>query len=248
MSITVDLWQTFEFDTLNTTNLAANDNCADGTWAIDDAVSKLSTSTSGERATIEAINATADSGTRGLKYVNDSVYDPAHLLYDWASAKSNLSLGFWFKAPTAFLGVYDEHDLCVVRNSYGERGPWIKCCDANAVTIKLFTPEQNYSAGISISVNTWYWITLKVVKNDKSYLRVYDTSSAQVGSEVNRTMSNRDSYGLEFGSVIGGARDNGGTFYYDDLIIDWTDATFPLGPGTASTATILRQMMAHHEG
>jgi hypothetical protein len=239
MSITVDLWQTFELTSVTAAQLALNDNCASGDWTVNDASAFLSVTAGAERATLEQINSTSDTGSKGLQYSNTANNTTGNIQYDFAAGHDNISFGFWFQISTEFIGSYKEHDLLVIKNVFGNGESYVKIAVNNATDLEIvpFNPDNGYGSHVHISDDTWYWITVKHVRNDKLYLRVYDTSGAQVESEVSIALSaDRASEWFSFGSYIGtdGAHFNE-TLLFDDLIVDWTDATFPLGPGSSSS-------------
>jgi hypothetical protein len=240
MSITVDLWQTFEGTAITQAQLEANDNCADGTWAVTDASSKLSRSATGEFATLEAINTVADTGTYGLAVDVNALNAAAYIDYIPASDKTDVSIGFWFKAPAAQIGTYNENDLLVVKSVTAQEGLYVKVANENAdnLFVYLYNTTDLYSASyVTIAGDTWYWCTVRTTKNGTNYLRIYNASGTQVGSEVSSPERfNENFHRFIFGSFIGIDHTNAGVYYLDDIILDWANATFPLGPGSPSVA------------
>lgn len=242
VNITADMWQTFEFDTLSTSDLDANDGVTGiGTWDIAGAT-RLSTSLASEMTTAATINAAADTGTRGLSY------DPAQGVgdarvqwtFDSVSRPAGMSFGFWFKADGAFSGSFDEHDIFVARRYLGNTNLYVKLDDDNGGIVHLFSENKGYSPGIRVDYDTWYWITGRwQMTNAVLSLHVYDVSGIQVGAEQQFSGSTINDKISHFapGSWIGPTdRDTRGVLSFDDLIVDWTDATFPLGPGGDATA------------
>lgn len=223
---TVDLWETFEFDTLTVANLDANDNCATGTWAITDASSKLDMNAVAEYATISNFNSTADPDGYGMRY-NNSGGQNAYLQYTFGTAPdaNPISVGFWVYVPTGL----PDYTTTLILYFYttGEASYLLRVGIYREAStyIMAWTP----STGPTLpATNAWYWVTLYVKKNATSYMRVYNSSGSLVGTEVNGTAGNFDLKFIQFGRRVGG--DTAVYLYYDDLVMDWTDATFPLGP------------------
>lgn len=246
--ITVNLWQDFNFDTLTVENLAANDHSTSGSWSIIDLNSRLSTNSAAEKVSSGTINGNLDqSGTHGMVYESPAAFDPARIIYQFSTRKATASIGFWFKFPAEYVGSFEggQPDILVVRNILGTNELYVKLTDNNAGNIYLFTVESNYSGNIPVDPDTWYWITV-VYGPTTHRLRVYDEEGNQVGSEQTRPGAGaefEEASTVSLGSLIG---DNGGggPFYFDDLVMDWSDATFPLGPPlTIAVPTILPTLL-----
>lgn len=235
--ITVDLWQDFEFATLNTTNLAANDHVTGGTWTITDPNSRLSTSTSAEKVSPGTFSGNSDaSGARGLRYESPVDFQEGIVTYEYASTHATVSFGFWFKFPAEYVGSFEggQPDIIYVENALGTNELYVKLWDDGSSHLVLFTAEAGYSTNVNVSPDTWYWITVKY--STTHTMRVYDEAGAQVGTEKTRTGSAQVSTQASLGNLIGD-EGGGGPFDYDDWVMDWTDATFPLGPPAASGAS-----------
>lgn len=233
--ITVNLWQDFNFDTLTPENLAANDHTSVGSWSIVDLNSRLSMSASAEMTFEGKINGITDvSGTRGMRYESPIDFDPGRIVYQFSTRKSTVSAGVAFKFPTEYVGSFEggQPDLLVIRNILGTNELYVKLVDNNGGRFHLFTVESNYSDAILVEPETWYWITV-TYGPDLHKLRVYDMSTGdQVGEEQTLPGAgavNEEAATVILGSLIGDTG-GGGPFDFDDLVLDWTDASFPLGP------------------
>lgn len=239
--ITVDLWQTFDFTTLDTTNLAANDNTAVGTWTVTNPDTTLATSASGEKISTGLINGNSDAGgTRGLSFTPPTPSsDNVTIDYEYDVEKDEVSFGFWYKFPAAFIGSDDEHDILYVENALGENELYVKHTDHGGPAgggngdLFLYTGEDEYSSRIVISdrPDEWLWITAKLEVGGLHRLRVFDEDGNQIGSEQTRTAHLSEPYHTaHLGSAVGALQGHSGSLYFDDWVMDWTDATFPLGP------------------
>jgi hypothetical protein len=209
-NITVDLWQ----------NLDATDflsNMPSG-WSKVDASNKLTMSTSGELSTLSCPGSVADTGTRGLAY--DATGGAiARLLY--TSDHGTTSFGFWFKTGvhSTWYNAFILNIESTVVITYG--------CGASCPNGYIYIYGGTGTA-VSVADNTWYWVTVKFVKNGASLMRVYDTTGSQVGNEM--SIDTPDSVWTKAYFGIGDNLNDTSTLYFDDIMMDWTNAVFPLGP------------------
>lgn len=98
-------------------------------------------------------------------------------------------------------------------------------------------------SAITVSDNTWYWVTGKFVRNGTSSLAVYNTSGVQVGSTVTGTAT--DYAADSFQIAIYGAPSST-ALYFDEVYVDYTSAAFPLGPPTEdATSARHRQLLVN---
>ncbi len=126
---------------------------------------------------------------------------------------ANFSIGFWFKLPNNTNGIIMFQDAGQnIRLYYYDSYFRLRGTDWTATTI-------------AATQNTWYWLTLDMVRNGISTLRVYDTNDNQVGSDSTVTAYNAAMSVVDF---FGGADDNPTAAYLDEVVVDITDATWPL--------------------
>jgi hypothetical protein len=224
-STTVNLWQDFEFDTVSDANLAANDHCADGTWVVTDAGGKLSTSTSGESATLTSINGSADSGTRGLAY-DHTGGTAARATYTFASSKTSaaVSYGFWYKSPPISSNVGDWA-LMSSGSAAGSSTATLQI-ERESGTLHVRVFGSDVPAYTNITANTLYWMTIKIQRGATCSLSVYSAVGSLVATS---SCTGNDVDQERFVLVTAQTRDISGTAYFDDLIVDWSTAAFPLG-------------------
>jgi hypothetical protein len=238
--VEVDVWQTFE-GPITSAGLAATDNSATYTssnWFVTDASGHLSADAAAEYTFGGTVNSTADSGTNGLVYsVTGEAGEPGRIEFFFPPGFDEASFGFWMKVPAALEGSFCENDQWRSEGVLATRLLHVKVRGDPNLGLFAFTPEQNYSSGISIEADTWYWCTIKFTRNvspDGWQVRLYDEDGNQVGSEQTRISSDDPVRFITLGSHIG--IDNPGLtgdFPFDDLVCDFTDATYPLGPPIA---------------
>jgi len=215
-SVTVDL--DYRFETVPDS----------GSWAKVDTGSKLSASATGEQTTIKCAGGTADVGTNGMKYTSGAATN-AYVEYTFASAKTGFSAGFWYKtgSVTSWATGPIAFQFCEVSGcASGASHAWYDTREMGGNTRQLGHATPGL---IGISDNTWYWVTIKWVRNAASSWALYDTAGNQVGATQDWTGFDADAAVVMVG-IYSGTTDLTSDVYWDDLWIDWTDSTFPLAP------------------
>jgi hypothetical protein len=223
--ITADVWEDFEFSTLDASSLAAHDHTSTGSWTVS-ATTNLALNTSGERATTSQINSATDAGTNGLiRYYNVASSD--YIRYSAGSALGNTSFGFWYYLPT--LGnAKAVYLLKIMDPAFADVGVEVAFYDNNGSNCKVLIGA---STGTNVfTQNAWYWLTGKIVKNSTSYLSVYNSSGTRVETDLTVTAANKDPSYFYLGGNSANSAGMSGAGYFDDFVLDWTDATYPLGP------------------
>lgn len=158
-------------------------------------------------------------GSQGVKY-NWSGGNTASLVFDLPSgAVAALSMGVWYKTPAndnakVTIGIMDHSSNFIFRiYNY-------------PTYLRLRNDSGTWSdTNITVSANTWYWLTMKAVKGDTCTLRAYDTNHDQVGDDITVAGDNND---IEELTLFGDAEDVETVIYMDEVVMDKTDATFPL--------------------
>lgn len=220
--ITADMWQTFELASLTTGELDAHDNIGTGTWTITDASSKLSLSTSGESNTLHKVNGTSDTGTNGL--ARDWTGGIAAIVYyEPAAAHDTATMAFWYKSasPTTFKSTY----ICRV-GSVQMIGVKFARDGGNPYFKLIGTGTTDGSA--TMAAATWYWISLKAVRNSTCTLKIYSGAGVLLDT-ITGTAANNTGNRFYLGDASGGS-DVATSDYFDDFVLDWTSAANPLGP------------------
>jgi hypothetical protein len=240
---TVDMWQTFDFPTLNTANLAANAHTTLGSWSIVNA-GDASTSNSGEKIAPAVFNGVGDTaGSAGLAYENNgTAYRPGTVQYVFDTHKKSFTTGFWLYVPSGMTGADDnEHDVLSINTFYSGTDTYLKLMNigVSEMILKSFIYYADIQAGfyssghVSLQQNAWYWIAVDYRNNDTVVFDVYDASLAFVGSVDHASdgaTPDDEIIGMWIGSLIG-ASENGmsGTMYWDDWVINWTNPKHPIG-------------------
>lgn len=241
-NLSADVWLDCEMATFDNAGCQANDHYNDGgtnPWTTVNGHGSMSAS--GQKTVAGTINNAADAGTKGLaidcNFLGGGTYTNfnLHASFGGPGYKAAVSCGFWFQMPTAFRGAFKECDLFRFRNPLGDHEPLIKALDDGSGKIFLHTVDESYSpTDIVIATSTWYWATMKYTQSGNAQMRVYDTTGAQVGSEQTRLANAQPCSTFDFGNISGATGAFAGNMYLDNLLIDWTTAAYPLGPGSAA--------------
>ena len=231
-NFTVDVWETFDFTAtagnVTTTLLEANDNYATtGYTFVSDSQTKMSTSTSGEQALINRPGGVTDAGTRGLAIDLTSLSASSYAWFTSPSDTNTVSVGFWFK--TATITDTRTYELALFQNSGSDF-----CMSLNfrndAGTYKLRQTTSDGNSDVNVSADTWYWLTAQYVRNGTCSFSVYTTAGSLVSAVTKTDSNNRVFSRIRFGISSAPAATDSVTLYYDDLLIVWNGALFPLGP------------------
>jgi len=212
-SFTYDVWVDFESNTDCTdAQIDATDHTAVGSWS--NTVGNLGCVSTAAKVHGDkgAAGAAAAGGVGRLKYILPASIGAA-------------SLGFWFKSGSGYAGwgVANQIILVVILE---DESLFYLGEGTNSGT----NARELYGTGadaITISDSTWYWITVGCTQNDVCEWALYNTSDAQVGATQENAIGNYYIDSIQIGSESGISATD---LYYDDLVMDFTDATFPLGP------------------
>ena len=150
---------------------------------------------------------------------------PCSLKYDIGSDRDAVSIGFWYRTPTSLKGtawstfffVNDGSNAIVTSiNIAGNNGKPV---------LRLFD-GKTHTKGPGVSLNKWYWIALKAVRNGSCTLRVYDAARRQLG-ELKKKGLDVPCRAVQF-SKSAAAYGDGVYECFDDFTADWTGVKYPL--------------------
>jgi hypothetical protein len=189
-----------------------------------------------ETDTASRVNVADDTaeyrGTYGMSYAA-SVTDAGYAVYDFATSPTTVSLGFWFKTGTyanKFAGITSWMSTY---SDGGSTGMYMR--GGGNDSIILLGCSLNAGGDIEVANATWYWVTMKLVRNGAagtSSMAIYNTAGSQVGSTITFAFPDEEIQFLRFGFESGTASST--AVFYDEIYVDWTDGTFPLGPPSGS--------------
>jgi len=226
--ITYDMWVDFEQCTTGsaptTACLASSTHGTAGSWNVSSMNGLLTIQTAGQGPAA----ATGDTGVRGMAY---NVANGAEGYIQWAppSAQRSLSFGLWYKTGNPGPWVEGPHFVGLYNNAYGDME---RLSDERngGTNVRQIRVSPTDSAVTGISDNTWYWCTVKWVEGGTSYFSVYDSSLNLVGTTTFTATNGFPAQLIYLGNSAATLAQSGETDYYDDLIVDYTNANFPLLP------------------
>ncbi|HEY4906542.1 MAG TPA: Ig-like domain-containing protein [Candidatus Acidoferrum sp.] len=239
--ITYNYWVDFEGAALGvtptTTTLASSTHGTGETWIISNPINSLTVVSSAQSGISGA------TGNRGLQY-NDPTGGVAYVGMYLPSTQTSVSMGMWYCTSNQSASSYayegGPNFFGFLNNAFGPT--WRLADERNSVdnvrSIRLSPtgPDSTSLRRITVSDNTCYWVSMKVVKGSTVTFNLYDTSLNLVGS-VNTTDSFNQSVDLVW---LGNEQKTAANLAYtnamDDLIIDYTNANFPLLPVSAPPA------------
>jgi hypothetical protein len=231
--LTVDVWQNFEFDTLNTTNLDANDHYATtGRWSITDGSTRLAMTSSGVKNLISLVGTTADTGASdayGMSYNAQSDDASAYILFTFVSPPTTFTTGFWYKTPASFPNWNHGWDILDLRTA-GTTAHRI----TNVGEISGYQ-ELSYGGGsgqhYQVTAGTWYYVALKYVRNASSTFQIFNSTGTSVFSYTFTGLDD-NIVGVRYGgsdcSIVDGGINI--TVYIDDILISFDGSAWPIGP------------------
>jgi large repetitive protein len=237
--IPYDMWADFEAVGVGAaptaTNLANSTHGAAGSWQV--------VNSSGSLSAIAAAQDTVagSAGTRGMQYNSPSNNPPDHLVWTLPATKTQVSLGMYYCTSNQSSSVFNfqegPHFLGFASNSFGDL--WRLVDERNAIdnsrSIRISPTGPVGSVKINVADNTCYWLAFRYVKSGTVDFSLYDTNLNLI-----QHVSTPETFGqnvdtLFLGSDLESA--TASTFYnlrFDDLIVDYTNATFPLLPASSA--------------
>jgi hypothetical protein len=135
---------------------------------------------------------------------------------------TNFSTGFWVRTP-ATITPNNRYQFLILENSVGD---WI--IDSEFVNDGGYQFQISNSTDIvyaPASTSTWYWVTVQYLRNQNMSVNIYNESHSLLGN-YSFSAPNYNSGNIFLGPSW--ASVSSGIGYYDDWVIDATDATFPL--------------------
>lgn len=233
-SITADSWCDFEFSaptagSMTTGALAGSTHGTAVTWTLRGA-NNFTTSSAGEEHTLSNVNGTPDAGTTGLALAADGSTFMSIQAAFGSGAVNSASAGIWYHVPASFSTDSNE-DIFQFSDSSGDLLLLAQLRRVSGVYNFHFI-ASGLAADIAVpAMSSWYWITMKFIKSGTCSAAVYTSAGVQVST----TQTTTDTTGLQTSNVRIGQEDTSTaitpvSIYWDDLVVNTTTATFPLGP------------------
>jgi hypothetical protein len=225
-NISASFWLPFEFDTLTTANLEANDNSA-GTWTINNTRNLLGISGSvAQFRNTGSVNYIFDPGTRGLAYNVSGLAGggaASDLRFFTPVAINKYSMRFYYYLPS--MATFNVYGICGGLNASGFG------FDGNGIFRHIKNPGLQLENVPITAENVWYRVEIYWERNGPHIQSIYDAAGQLVGTWQG-TAGTQTIYSFSFLSYTsaGGTPSAASNAYMDNLIIDWVNAKFPIGP------------------
>jgi hypothetical protein len=216
--------------TIDTGILAASTHCGNGIWSLStDPIVGMSISAAGQKQLASPVTTCGtqysdSAGTRGLRY--DVSQTGRYAAYNWSTTSSSASVGFFYKISVSDTNYYS------VFNINGRSGHDYAALNIHDGAMRLEVGSQISSAPISISPDTWYWVTMQYNAGGTHHLQVYDTTNwTLIGDISNGATGNDSPGGISMGRTGSETGYPSAFWYYDNIVIDYLTAKFPIVPG-----------------
>lgn len=225
-NITANLWCTMETATPTGSGLSSvsSGSLAAGT-TFTSAGTAVTTAAGAQQALVSTVNTSATTGSLGLAGHHDT---PGWCRFELASATATQSVCFTLKVTSLSSGTF------TVPTGWGESVTLTEqICylrvENNAGTYTIFLKNSGGSSStVTISANTFYILSVKVVSNSTCSLNVYSTAGVQQGSTVTLAGINKSFFYHFLGCLTSDS--TAGDDYIDNYCINTATAPFPFGP------------------
>ena len=233
-----DMWVDFEQCAIGaaptTSCLASSTHGTAGTWD----VSAMAGLISVQSAAADPDPSDGSNATRGMAY-NLAEGGEGYISWALPSPQNSLSFGLWYKTGQPAAYAEGPHFITLFNNAYG---PMLRLSDDrnsgdNSRDIRVSPLD---AAVEGISDNTWYWVTMKFVQNGVGSFSVYDTSLNLVGTVNFTDTTSVPAQFILLGNTSATPGESGETNYFDNLVINYTTAPFPLVPPKVSGPAVMQ--------
>jgi hypothetical protein len=188
-----------------------------------------------------------NSGTRGIRYDHTAGNLTPSWLYSMASPTSHaiVSMGFWYQTTMPYTGgsTFPSYSSMAMFCSGTEFGVFnVLAQHAADHSARLETNDASGAVlGPRIVNSTWYWVTIQLdTTTGVAWMSIWTwggSSWTQKGYTVGMPASTANPVNSFQVFCTGGGYVAlaSGDSYYDNIVLDWTNHTFPLLPGQTAT-------------
>jgi hypothetical protein len=254
----VNLYTDFETSTDGTAmtapiaNAATRLSSADGTWSLGGAGGpNLTIENDAQKAlspravSVSGTQYTDASGTRGMR-LNHFLQGGSPYILTWQKTSGGypkVSCGCFFTTDLAY-ATFKTITFLGLQESGGTSGYFAGLPSVESTFLRLQsenTPSETLIAA-NVLRNTTYWVTMQYdTAANVGSMRVYDpTTWTQVGVSAVGRMSSGSATNvnqLQLGDSHGEASTlDARQSFYDNVVMDWTNGVWPLGPSTPAAA------------
>jgi len=225
-SVYIDFENSADGTTITPSILAAGTHCGNGIWSLSTSpLFGMTISTKGQKQLPSPVTTCGtqytDTGTRGLQY--DISQTGRYAAYNWSTTSSSASVGFFFQITVSDQNFYSVFAITASGGDYA-----VLHIQGGAMSLETITGVSN---SIPISPNVWYWVTMQYNAGGTHFMQVYDTTRWTLLGSVSRAANgNFPPNGIDIGRPGSEPGFPSGFWYYDNVIVDYLKATFPIVP------------------
>jgi hypothetical protein len=223
----IDFENSTDGTTIDTGVLAASTHCGNGIWSLStDPMVGITISTTGQKPLPSPVTTcgtqyTDAAGTPGLQY--DMSQTARRATYTWSTTSNSASVGFFFEITVSDTNYYTVFNIA--------GGPDYAALNIHDGAMALETKSSN-SSPIPMSPNVWYWVTIQYNAGGTHQMQVYDTTNwTLLGSGSGAATGNYQPTDIEIGRNGSEPGFPSAFWYYDNIVIDYLTAKFPIVPG-----------------
>jgi hypothetical protein len=223
----IDFESSTDGTTIDTGILAASTHCGNGIWSLStDPIIGMTISAAGQKQLPSPVTTCSTqysdaAGTRGLQY--DMSQTARRATYSWSTTSNSASVGFFFEITVSDTNYY------TVFNIEGSLDYAALNIHNGAMALETKSGASN---PIPMLPNVWYWITIQYNAGGTHQMQVYDTTNwTLLGSGSGSANGNYQPTDIEIGRNGSEPGFPSAFWYYDNIVIDYLTAKFPIVPG-----------------
>lgn len=225
-NISASFWLPFEFSTLTTASLEANDNSG-GTWVLNNTRNLLGISGSAAQFTnTGSVNFLSDLGVRGLAYNVSGLAGggaASNMRFAAPVGINKYSMRFYYYLPS--MSTFNIYGIYRGLNGSGNG------FDGDGIFRHIKNPGLQLENVPITTENAWYRVEIYWERGGNHIQTIYNAAGELVGSWQGTGGAQSISFfNFFYDSSPGGTPNAASNAYMDNLIIDWRDAVYPLGP------------------
>jgi hypothetical protein len=212
--------------TITTGILAASTHCGNGIWALStDPIVGMTISAAGQQQLPSPVTTCGTqysdaAGTRGLQY--DMSQTARRATYTWSGTSNSASVGFFFEITVSDTNYYTVFNIA--------GGLDYAALNIHNGAMYLETRSGGLNP-IPMLPNVWYWITIQYNAGGMHQMQVYDTTNwTLLGSSSGAATGNYLPTEIEIGRNGSEPGFPSAFWYYDNIVIDYLTAKFPIVP------------------
>jgi len=225
------VWQDFEFTTVDQASLEANDHNSAITWSLAGTTSRFTTDAAGAFTMPCQINFQGPTAsTKGLR--NDLNATAAGSIgFTGANATTDNVFGFWVKTANLANGTSARIAFATETSPSNTILAVEQSDSGGQEQLYIRNHAGTSSSVINVSADTWYWCSVKAIRNNTCRLQVFDTTGVQVGSEVTVTGTNASIGNIRIGSLNTTTSQSAGVYHYiSGFCYDAQSLVYPFKP------------------